>query len=201
MLSESLEIIRREEVEIKIKIKESQVESIRRKLLALGSVFVEKIKESDIYFTAPHRDFIETKECLRIRERGDYLELTYKGPTTKIMDEKRQFWKSEINIPLRCPKKEAELLLESLNFTKVVEVVKEREKFLVDKQTITLDNIESLGWFLEIENIATNEKERQEALNENINFLKKLTLDEKDIITEPYRDLVLKKQEEGSYSS
>ena len=201
MLSESLEIIRREEVEIKIKIKESQVESIRRKLLALGSVFVEKIKESDIYFTAPHRDFIETKECLRIRERGDYLELTYKGPTTKIMDEKRQFWKSEINIPLRCPKKEAELLLESLNFTKVVEVVKEREKFLVDKQTITLDNIESLGWFLEIENIATNEKERQEALNKNINFLKKLTLDEKDIITEPYRDLVLKKQEEGSYSS
>jgi adenylate cyclase, class 2 len=187
------EITQGEEVEIKAKIELSQIKSIRRNLIALGAVFKEKIKESDSYFTAPHRDFIKTKECLRIRERDDYLELTYKGPTTKSMDNKKQFWKSEINIPLHSSRKEAEMLLESLNFTKVVEVNKKREKFVLGRQEISLDDVENLGWFLEIENTITNGKEIQKALNENIALFKKLGLDEKNIITETYRDLVSKK--------
>ena len=186
------EIIQNEEVEIKVKIEVSQIKSIRKVLFALGATFKEKIKEGDSYFTAPHRDFIKTKECLRIRERDDYLELTYKGPTTKSMDNKKQFWKSEINIPVHSSKKETEMLLKSLNFTKVVEVSKKREKFVLGKQEITLDDVENLGWFLEIENTITNKEKRQKALDENIALLKKLGLDEKNIITEPYRDLVFK---------
>lgn len=181
-----------EEVEIKVKIKPSQVDSVRKKILALGATLKEKIEERDVYFTAPHRDFIKTKECLRIRDRDGYLELTYKGPTTKTMAKEKQFWKSEINIPLQSSKKEAEMLLESLNFAKVSEVVKKRERFVLVKQEITLDEVENLGWFLEIENTITDEKERQNALDGNVNLLKKLELDEKDIITHPYRDLVPK---------
>jgi len=187
----SLETIQGEEVELKIKIKASQIKVLRKNLLALGAVFQEKIRESDTYFTAPHRDFVQTKECLRIRERDNYLELTYKGPTTKLMDKKRQFWKSEINIPIHCPKNEVELLLKSLNFREVSKVVKEREKFLFGQHNITLDNIETLGWFLEIESTIANPNERKRALNENISLLKELGLDPKDIINEPYRDIVL----------
>lgn len=189
-----IEQIHGEEVEIKVKIELAQIKSIKRKLLALGATLKDKIKESDSYFTAPHRDFIKTKECLRIRERDDYLELTYKGPTTKSMDNKKQFWKSEINIPLHSSKKEAEMLLEALNFRKVVEVIKEREKFILGKQEITLDNVKNAGRFLEIENTVTDKKERQKALNENITLLKKLGLDKKNIIIKPYRDLVLEKR-------
>lgn len=189
------ETTRVEEVEVKVKIEAFQINNIRKKLLALGAVLEEKIKESDSYFTAPHRDFIKTKECLRVRETSGYLELTYKGPTTSSMDNRKQFWKSEINIPLRSSKKEVELLLESLNFTKVVEVVKNRERFILGRQKITFDNIKNLGWFLEIENIITNEQEREKALDENINLLKELGLNKKDIITEPYRDLVLQQGE------
>ena len=188
-----LEIISGEEVEIKVKIEASQIESIRNNLFALGAVSKGKIKESDTYFTAPHRDFIQTKECLRIRKRDDYLELTYKGPTTKSMNAEKQFWKSEINIPLLSSKKDAEALLESLNFTKVVAVSKKREKFVLGKQEISFDDVENLGWFLEIEKTITNKKERQKALDENVALLKKLGVDEKNIITEPYRDIVLKK--------
>lgn len=188
------EIIHGEEVEIKVKIRLSQIKSLRKKIFALGANFQRKVKENDIYFTAPHRDFIKTKECLRIRERDNFLELTYKGPTTELMSSKKQFWKSEINLPLSCSKREIESLLEALNFKKIVEVIKEREKYELGKQSISLDNIKNLGWFLEVENTAKDEKERQKALDENMTLLRKLNLNEKDIIDEPYRDLVLKKK-------
>lgn len=61
MLSESSEIIRGEEVEIKIKIKESQVESIRRKLFALGSIKKLALYEKDI-ITEPYRDLVSKKQ-------------------------------------------------------------------------------------------------------------------------------------------
>lgn len=188
------EIIRDEEVEIKTKIEPSQIETIKRKLSSLGAVLKEKIKEKDSYFTAPHRDFIKTRECLRIRERDNFLELTYKGVTTKLMNSKKQFWKSEINLPLSCSKREIESLLEALNFKKIVEVIKEREKYELRKQNINLDNIKNLGWFLEVESTAKDEKERQKALDENMTLLRKLNLNKKDIVDEPYRDLVLKKK-------
>lgn len=181
------------EVEIKAKMKLSQVAIIKKKLLSIGAIFEEKIKENDIYFTAPHRDFIKSKECLRIREKNGYLELTYKSPTTKEMDDKKQFWKEEINIPLYCLKKEAEDLLESLGFKKVVEVIKERERFMLGKQKITIDNVKNGGWFIEIENSIINPKDKEKALDENTALLKQLDINDKDIIEEPYRDIVLKK--------
>lgn len=186
--------IRGEEVEIKVKIEEQQIKTIRRKLFTLGAIFKAKTKESDVYFNAPHRDFIKTKECLRIRERDNYLELTYKGPTTKLMNNKKQFWKSEINLPLISSKEEVENLLKSLDFKKISEVIKNREKFILGRQEISIDKVKNVGWFLEIESIVADEKERQKALNENITLLNKLGLDKKNIINEPYRDLVLKSQ-------
>lgn len=183
------------EVEIKVGIDSSQIRAIREKLLALGAIFKEKIKETDIYFTSLYRDFIKSKECLRIRKRegNGYKELTltYKGPTTKSMEDKKQFWKKEINIPIHCSKEEIELLLETLNFKKIVEVKKEREKFTLGRQEITIDEVENAGWFLEVENNIENLKEKEKALHENIILVEGLGIDKKNIIGEPYRDLVL----------
>lgn len=186
------EITPTEEVEIKIKIKPSQVKKIKERLINLGAIYKEKIKEADTYFTAPHRDFVKTKECLRIREKDGHLELTYKGPTTRLMNNKKQFWKSEINIPLYSSKKEVEDFLRILNFRKIIDVVKEREKFILGKQEITIDNVKKAGWFLEIENNINNKKDRKKALEENINLVRELGLKEQNIINEPYRDIVLK---------
>ncbi len=181
-----------EEVEIKLKLNDRKIRGIRKNLINLGAVLKDKKEERDIYFTAPHRDFIKTKECLRIRERGDYLELTYKGPTTSKMLKRKQFWKPEINIPLENSKKEIKLLLELLNFNKVADFTKQRERFLLGKKTITIDKIEGLGYFLEIEEIVKNKKDRKRAIKDNIDLAKKLGLSEKDIIAEP-RDLVIER--------
>lgn len=182
----------KEEVEIKAKVEYSDAEVVRKKLISLGAIFEGKVKENDTYFTTPHRDFIKTKECLRIRKRNGYMELTYKGRTTEDMLKNKQFWKQEINIPISdIPEEKIELLLTSLDFKIVARVIKEREKFVLDDQIITLDNIEKLGYFLEIEKNIEKEEERNDALDKNISLLKKIGLSEKDIISEPYRDLVI----------
>lgn len=187
------------EVELKVKIEPFEVIPIRKKLFAFGMLGEKRIRETDVYFNSPFRDFIKTRECLRVREKSDgYLELTYKGRTTNSMKKKKQFWKSEINIPLfNSSKKDMETFLISLGFKKIVEVVKEREKFILKKQTVTLDKVKNIGWFLEIENIARNKSEEKEALNKNTAFLKKLGLSTKTLVEEPYRDLVLKGMREN----
>jgi predicted adenylyl cyclase CyaB len=108
------------------------------------------------------------------------------------MEDKKQFWKPEVNIPLLSSKNDAETFLVSLDFEKVVEVVKEREKFVLGRQEITIDNVENGGWFLEVEIMADGEGERESALEENLDLLRKIGLNEKDIAVEPYRDIVLK---------
>ena len=181
-------------MEIKARLDFSKINGIRKKLLKEGAIFQGKTNENDIYFTSSHRDFIKTKECLRIRERGNYLEMTYKGPTTKAMENKKQFWKTEINIPLICSKKEAEIFLQFLGFIKVVEVKKEREKIVLKDQEIIIDKIEDLGWFLEIESKALNKEEEKAAVKENLKLLKRMGIKEEDIVSEPYRDLFLKNE-------
>jgi len=187
-----LKKIKSEEVEIKVSATEAEIKTALNKLNELKADFKSEEEEEDIYFTTPHRDFIKTRECLRIREKNNFLELTYKGPTTKPMEDKKQFWKSEINIPLKSNKEEMRMLLENIGFTEVAKVTKKRQKFLIGNQEISFDKIENLGWFVEIENTAENKEERQKALEENIKLLKELGLNEKDVVDEPYRDLVIK---------
>ncbi|MFA5878295.1 MAG: class IV adenylate cyclase [Candidatus Staskawiczbacteria bacterium] len=180
-----------EEVEIKVKLNDSSVKEVRKELYKLGAILDGEDEERDTYFTAPHRDFIKTKECLRIREKGAYTELTYKGPTTKEMLKKKQFWKPEINIPFKGNRDDVETMLEMLSFKKVVDFTKHREKFLLGAKTITIDKIGDLGYFLEIEEVVRTKKDRERVLEENIEFLDVFKLSKKDIVEKPYRDLVI----------
>jgi adenylate cyclase class 2 len=183
---------KKEEVEIKASIDRSEIKDIRKKLVFLGAEFKGKTKEKDTYFTAPHRDFIKTKECLRIREKDDCAELTYKGQSTGEMIETKQFWKEEIDIPISSIyARKLESLFISLDFRIVARVIKEREKFIIGNQILTIDNIENLGYFLEVEKNIEKQEEREVALKENMNLLKKLGIGEENVITEPYRDLVI----------
>jgi len=187
-----LNMAKKEEVEVKVKVEESKVKDIKEKLLSMGAVLNEKVKETDIYFTAPHRDFIETKECLRIREKDGLTELTYKGPTNDAMKKKGQFWKPELNVSICSKRSDLESLLQFIDFKKVAEVIKDREKFTLGSQSVCMDKIEGVGWFLEVETI-TNKENRDEALKENMSLLNKLDMGESDIVDLPYRDLVINK--------
>jgi len=188
------DIIEGDEVEIKARLKDIfHAEKIKKELIKLGASFCGEEEEKDVYFTASYRDFIKSRECLRIREKKDASELTYKGPTTSEMIVKKQFWKSEINIPIiKGREEELGFLLEQLGFKKVAVVKKKRQKFIIRKQIVNIDKVENLGFFIEIEQLAENLDEREKALKENIEILREIGLDKKDFIEEPYRDLVRK---------
>ncbi|MCJ7450237.1 MAG: class IV adenylate cyclase [Candidatus Nanohaloarchaeota archaeon QJJ-9] len=182
----------RKEVEVKVQVDEEEVEETKKKIKELGGEKIEEIVEKDLYFTSPVRDFMETNECLRIRRRPDYKELTYKGKSNEAMKEKDQFWKSELDIPIEDVEKVRSLLV-SIGCKELVDVVKHRQKFELEGKEITLDKVNSVGWFLEVESEVEEEKV-EEAVEENQELVKKLGLGGNPVVEKPYRDVVLKSE-------
>ncbi|NJE07561.1 class IV adenylate cyclase [Thermococcus sp. M39] len=115
--------------------------------------FMRKEVHEDIYYQHPCRDFSKTDEALRIRIKrfNGHFEafLTYKGPKLDSVSKSRK----EIEVPISDVDAYSELLT-SLGFKEVLTIVKVREKYYVEKGvTITLDEVEGLGKFIEIEKL------------------------------------------------
>jgi adenylate cyclase class 2 len=71
------------EVEVKV---EADHERVRERLGELEADRVGSVEQVDTYYDAPHRDFAETDEALRLRREIDRdsgettTKVTYKGP-------------------------------------------------------------------------------------------------------------------------
>ncbi|NJE31492.1 class IV adenylate cyclase, partial [Thermococcus sp. 18S1] len=121
--------------------------------------FMRKEIHEDIYFNHPCRDFSKTDEALRVRIKrfnGHFeASLTYKGPKLdKISKTRKEIEVNIDNVDTYIK------LLHALGFKEVLTVEKTREKYYIEKGvTITLDEIEGLGKFVEIEKLAKDEKE------------------------------------------
>ncbi|WP_330633601.1 class IV adenylate cyclase [Halocatena halophila] len=179
------------EVEMKIKVTEEQAHKLQETLTEYGSI--SEMTERDIYFTAPVRDFLETNECLRIRVRdNEPVELTYKGKTTPEMQD--QFWKDEIDIPIDDVE-DVRHILKAIGCQELTTVVKHRQKVVEDSMVITLDDVEGIDHYLEIESAATTPEEVTKARENNRTLLGELGIDSPEIVDEPYRDLVLECQQ------
>ena len=122
------------------------------------------IDEADRYFNAPDRDFGKTDEAFRLRSIGDENRVTYKGPKQGGPTKTR----TEIEIVLEAGSAGAD------KFCRMVQLLGYRPTAVVRKgRTIhefqrggfdmqaCLDQVESLGNFVEIEIVA--EAERKEA--------------------------------------
>ncbi|RLF78750.1 class IV adenylate cyclase [Palaeococcus sp. (in: euryarchaeotes)] len=115
--------------------------------------FLRREVHEDTYYQHPCRDFSKTDEALRIRiKRFDgHFEafLTYKGAKLDESSKTRR----EIEVPIAEPDKYEEIL-RVLGFREVITVRKIREKYFVKKGIIiTLDDVEDLGKFVEIEEL------------------------------------------------
>ena len=64
--------------EIEVKLKYKNKEKVVNKILEKSGKFLEKYSLSDTYF-GKGRDMSNSNELLRVREKGDYKELTFKG--------------------------------------------------------------------------------------------------------------------------
>ncbi len=120
-----------------------------RGLLRAEADAVEEAVEVDTYYQHPCRDFASTDEALRLRLAGRRAELTYKGPRRVVGGVKSR---PEVTVEL-ADAEGARRLLAALGFREVAVVRKRREYYRLGRLgvTVTLDVVEGLGCFVEVE--------------------------------------------------
>lgn len=136
------------EVELKVR---ADHERVRNRLDELGADPLGTVVQVDTYFDAPDRNFAETDEALRVRreqpvEGPPQTALTYKGPLVDPDSKTREEAETvvEDNEAVRA-------ILAGLGYEAAATVEKERERFALDGCTVTLDTVDGVGTFVEVE--------------------------------------------------
>ncbi|MCC9605371.1 class IV adenylate cyclase [Blastopirellula sp. JC732] len=145
--------------EVELKFPVDDLRRVEAALAGLGAEIDIPVKQSDFYYGHPSRDFAQTDEALRIRKVGSKNIITYKGPKIDATTKTRR----EIEVPLVSGSEGAAniiKMLESLGFSQVAEVTKNRRKanlnFADQQVEVALDEVKGLGEFVELE-ISTDE--------------------------------------------
>lgn len=137
------------EIELKFPLKNAQ-DVIA--LLHKEAEFKHEKSQHDVYYNHPSRDFLEdsdnVNEWLRIRISGDEAEINYKD------------WQPhEAKIKTHCTEYETTVasydqlgkVLAALDFKKMIEVKKNRKSWNYKDAEISIDSVDGLGEFIEVE--------------------------------------------------
>ncbi len=140
------------EAECKFRVQDPA--AVRAQLNKIGAVFIKREEHRDTYLRHPSRDFRSTDEALRIREIDGEPFITYKGPRLAGPIKIRP----EIELPMVSGTADDWLKIWGhLGFVIALTVPKSREVYRLEhcsrNTAITLDHVEPLGYFTEIERI------------------------------------------------
>ncbi len=184
------------EVEIKVP---APVDDVRRRLRETDAEQVGAGRQRDVYYDAPHRDFAETDEALRLRHEtplrdgiGSAVEgetttaVTYKGPLLDDASKTREEHETGVS-----DGDEAGAVLAGLGFTPAATVVKHREFWTLDGFTVTLDAVEDVGEFVEVEREVNEEAAIDTTREGATRVLDRLGLDAADGVRTSYLGLLL----------
>jgi adenylate cyclase class 2 len=152
----------------------------------LGAIFQEEIHQSDTYFQHPTRDFAQTDEAVRIRITDDKNYLTYKGPKLDSTSKTREELEIEVQEPLKLSE-----LLKKIGLIPVKAVVKSRKSYLYEDIMIFLDNVDELGFFIELELDVSDKEQVSPARNRLFSFLKQLEIPAQNFERRSYLELLL----------
>ena len=79
----------------------SDAEELFKQLRELGFELQSNLHEIDTYYSRPDVDFMHTVECLQIRQRDGFAEVTYKPATTTTHTKNNVIIKPETNLPIQ----------------------------------------------------------------------------------------------------
>ncbi|WP_407355106.1 class IV adenylate cyclase [Methanolobus sp. WCC5] len=177
------------EIEVKACAGHQQVKQL---LSAMGAVFTGVQHHCDTYFNAPHRDFADTDEALRIRSVNGRSVLTYKGRKLDTISKTREELETEVDGG------NTRSILLALGFSESGIVRKTREIFRFENMTICLDRVEGLGEFIEVEISAqyANESDIDIHRKRIFSFLENFGIGEEDSIRTSYLEMVLEQGED-----
>mgnify|MGYP000915022700 FL=1 len=174
----------------------SNIEDFIKKLEKFGFELQSNLHEIDTYYSRPDVDFMQTVECLRIRQRDGFAEVTYKPATTTATHTANDvIIKPETNLPIQPGDAAiAKQLLTNLGMVRLVEVDKYRRSFQspdFPKATVTIDEIKDAGTFVEVEVLSDDETSALAMISE---IETKLGLESAEVVTRPYRDICIELQ-------
>ncbi|MDQ2053305.1 class IV adenylate cyclase [Halobellus sp. H-GB7] len=195
--------------EVEVKLRASH-DAIRPALAEADAVFVERVTQVDTYYEAPHRDFAETDEALRLRRetresdvegeldrrsdddpaRADQgvatTKLTYKGPLVDADSKTREEHETGVD-----DGDTAEAIFDGLGFEPAAVVEKHRTFYELDDYTVTLDQVAGLGEFVEVEAEAEASDDVASVREGAFDVLRTLGLDPTDQIRTSYLGMLL----------
>ena len=171
----------------------SNIEDFIKKLEKFGFELQSNLHEIDTYYSRPDVDFMQTVECLRIRQRDGFAEVTYKPATTAATHTKNNvIIKPETNLPIQPgDAATAKQLLANLGMVQLVEVNKYRRSFQSSdfpQATVAIDEIKNTGMFVEVEVLSDDETGALAMIND---IETKLGLESTEVVTRPYRDICM----------
>ena len=196
------------EVEVKVP---ADVDAVRDRLRAAGAERVNARRQRDAYYDAPHRDFAETDEALRIRRETPLLDgiggttetgsaadstaettkLTYKGPRLDEGSKTREEHETGVD--------DGEAMagaLSGLGFEPAAVVEKRREFWSFAGFTVTLDAVDGVGEYVDIEREVDDEDAIEATRDEALAALDRLGLDGGSQVRTSYLGLLLADGEE-----
>jgi adenylate cyclase class 2 len=120
--------------------------------LSSNAKFRYKSFQHDVYYDAPHRDFLENEdnisEWLRIRIEKDRAQINYKDWQPHDKSVKTHCIEYETNV---SSYEQLSHIFDALNFKKLIEVKKTRRAWTYMDTEVSIDSVEDLGDYLEIE--------------------------------------------------
>ncbi len=144
-------------IEVELKFRLADRQALERQVAEFVEHSDEPIRQVDVYYAHPARDFARTDEALRIRRVGDDNYITYKGAKLDSQTKTRR----EIEVPLAsgaAAAADTAALLEALGFSRVAGVSKRRSHSTLRWQDHTvamaIDQVDDLGDFVELEIMA-----------------------------------------------
>ena len=182
----------RKRIEIEAKFTLLNKEIAIKKLDECGIKTETNNIQKDIYYTPHHKNFLKAKpvsEWLRIRNTSSEKTITYKNWNNNGTNNKISCKEIEIGIDDYDGMLE---LLNALDFNQIIIVEKNRNSWEYNGIIISIDSINNLGDFLELEfktNLYDNEEYSLKYIKETI---KELGLEVGDQIFAGYPQLVMK---------
>jgi adenylate cyclase class 2 len=179
------------EVEIKAHITEAEFNDMSNRLVNLEFAFSTKVKEIDIYYKGPDKNYFELGEALRIRSSENLVTnekhsfLTYKGKKLDTISNTRL--EHEVGIDNINTMGQ---IFNILGFTELFTIEKLRDYYIQDDFHVCVDYVNNLGYFIEIEKIISDDSERNSTLVELFLLLNKLGLNNDRLEGKSYANLL-----------
>lgn len=180
-------------MEYEAKVKVEDLDVVEKRLLAVGAHIVDVVEEEDLYIDlGPCIDMASRDIALRVRTYRSIVsnkrmcELTYKGPRISRDLKVRK----EITLAIDDGYRALEIFRE-LGFERHIAIHKRRKIYRYGAAKISLDDVEGLGKFVEIEVGGIDSVESfREILMKTLDILNL----PKELVPKSYLELILEKQ-------